>query len=86
MTNSTNTVTYTGVTNDLPRRIYEHKNKLVEGFTTKYKINKLVYCEICENVESAIIREKQIKSWSRKNKVALVNAINKDWHDLSGEL
>jgi putative endonuclease len=86
MTNSTNTVTYTGVTNDLQRRIYEHNNKLVEGFTTKYKINKLVYYEVCHNVESAILREKQIKSWSRKNKVALINTMNKDWHDLYVEL
>jgi putative endonuclease len=86
MTNATYTVTYTGVTNDLYRRIYEHKNKIVEGFTTRYNIDKLVYYEVCENVESAISREKQIKSWSRKDKVALVNTMNKDWHDLYGEL
>jgi putative endonuclease len=86
MTNATNTVTYTGVTNDLYRRIYEHTNKIVEGFTTRYNIDKLVYYEVCENVESAISREKQIKSWSRKDKVALVNTMNKDWHDLYGEL
>jgi len=86
MTNSTNTVTYIGVTNDLYRRIYEHKNKLGEGFTTKYNINKLVYYEICENIESAILREKQLKSWSRKDKVALINKMNKDWYDLYGEL
>ena len=86
MTNSTNTVTYTGVTNDLIRRVYEHKNKLTEGFTTQYNINKLVYYEICENAESAILSEKQIKSWSRKDKVELVNTMNKDWHDLYGEL
>jgi len=86
MTNSTNTVTYTGVTNDLFRRIYEHKNKLAEGFTKKYKINKLVYYEVCENIESAILREKQIKSWSREEKVKLVNTMNQDWHDLYGEL
>jgi putative endonuclease len=58
MTNATNTVTYTGVTNDLYRRIYEHKNKIVEGFTTRYNVDKLVYYEVCENVESAISREK----------------------------
>ena len=86
MSNTTNTVTYTGVTNDLHRRIYEHKNKLGGGFTTRYNINKLVYYEICENAESAILREKQIKSWSRKDKVELVNTMNKDWHDLYGEL
>jgi putative endonuclease len=86
MTNHTNTVTYTGVTNALPRRIYEHKNNLVEGFTTRYNTNKLMYYEICENVESAILREKQIKSWSRKDKVALISTVNKDWHDLCEEL
>ena len=86
MSNNTNTVTYTGVTNDLHRRIYEHKNKLSEGFTAKYNIKKLVYYEVCQNVESTIMREKQIKRGSRADKVALVNAMNKDWHDLYGEL
>jgi putative endonuclease len=86
MTNVTNTVTYTGVTNDLIRRIDEHKNKLVEGFTKKYNINKLVYYEAGESIESCILREKQIKSWSRKAKVALVNSMNPDWHDLSKDL
>ena len=86
MSNDTNTVTYTGVTNNLYRRIYEHKNKLGGGFTAKYHIEKLVYYEICQNIECAIIREKQIKSWSRNSKVALINTINKDWHDLYGEL
>ncbi len=86
MSNNTNTVTYIGVTNDLHRRIYEHKNKLSEGFTAKYNIKKLVYYEVCQNVESTIMREKQIKRGSRADKVALVNAMNKDWHDLYGEL
>ena len=86
MTNTTNTVTYTGVTNDLYRRIYEHKNKLVGGFTARYNIAKLVYYEVCENVESAILREKQIKSWPSKSKVTLINAMNEDWNDLSIEL
>jgi putative endonuclease len=86
MTNETNTVTYTGVTNDLLRRIQEHKNKLIEGFTKKYNINKLVYYEAGESIESAILREKQIKSWSRKEKVALINTMNPDWHDLYVEL
>ena len=86
MTNDTNTVTYTGVTNDLLRRIHEHKNKLIEGFTAKYNINKLVYYEACESIESCILREKQIKSWSRKAKVDLINTMNPDWHDLSEEL
>ena len=82
MTNNTNTVTYTGVTNDLIRRVYEHKNKLLEGFTSKYKITKLVYYEVAEEIESAILREKQIKSWPRKAKVALIKRMNPDWHDL----
>ena len=82
MTNNTNTVTYTGVTNDLIRRAYEHKNKLVEGFTSRYKITKLVYYEVVEDIESAILREKQIKSWPRKGKVTLINKTNSDWHDL----
>jgi putative endonuclease len=83
MTNDTNTTTYTGVTNDLYRRTYEHKNKLVEGFTKKYNINKLIYFEMCEDIESVIIREKQIKSWTRKLKVALINTMNPRWTDLS---
>jgi len=86
MANSTNTVTYTGVTNDLKRRVYEHKEKLVEGFTKKYNIGKLVYYEVSQDVESAILREKQIKSGSRRKKVELVNSMNKEWHDLYGEL
>jgi len=86
MSNSTNTVTYTGVTNNLHRRIYEHRNKLGGGFTTKYHIKKLVYYEVYQDIENAILREKQIKSWSRRNKVKLVNAMNQDWHDLYGEL
>ena len=86
MTNATNTVTYTGVTNDLYRRTYEHKNILVKGFTSRYKINKLVYYEVSDSIESAILREKQIKSWSRKDKVALINNMNSDWYDLFEEL
>ncbi len=86
MTNDTNTVTYTGVTNDLIRRVYEHKNKLVEGFTSRYKITKLIYYDVSEDVEGAIMREKQIKSWSRKEKVALINTMNSDWRDLYQEI
>jgi putative endonuclease len=66
MSSKNNTVLYTGVTNDLRRRVYEHKEKLVEGFTKKYNINKLVYYEVSRNVESAILREKQIKGGSRQ--------------------
>ncbi len=86
MANNTNTVTYTGVTNDLLRRVYEHKNKLVEGFTKRYNVNKLVYYEVCEDVESVILREKQIKSWTRQAKVALINKMNPDWCDLYKDL
>jgi putative endonuclease len=82
MTNDTNTVTYTGVTNDLIRRVEQHKNKLVKGFTSTYNINKLVYFETGEDVYGALTREKQIKSWPRKNKVNLISSMNADWHDL----
>ena len=68
ITNKYNTTIYVGVTNNLARRIYEHKNKLVEGFSFKYNLNKLIYFECTENVESAIIREKQIKNYSRAKK------------------
>ena len=83
MTNKTNRVLYTGVTNDLKRRVYEHKNKLVEGFTKKYNIGKLVYHEVCEDIEGAILREKQIKGWLRVKKIALIESINPEWRDLS---
>ena len=86
MTNNTNTVTYTGVTNNLKRRVYEHREKLVEGFTKRYHIYKLVFYEVCENIESAIMREKQIKAGSRKDKVSLVESMNGEWRDLYGEL
>jgi len=82
MTNKRNTVLYTGVTNDLIRRVYEHKQKLIEGFTKKYNIVKLVYYEIFGDCFSAIQREKQIKAGSRKKKEELINSINKDWRDL----
>ena len=86
MSNTTNTVTYTGVTNNLLKRIYEHRNELGGEFTTKYNIKKLVYYEVYQDIENAISREKQIKSWSRKNKVKLINTMNQGWHDLSEEL
>ncbi len=86
MTNDTNTVTYTGITNDLVRRIYEHREKMVEGFTRKYNIGKLVYYEVCGDIDSAISREKQIKGSSRQRKIQLVNSINKEWRDLYEEL
>jgi len=82
MTNKNNFVLYTGVTNDLKRRAYEHKQKIVEGFTRRYNVTKLVYYEISDDAESAISREKQIKGWSRKNKDDLVGRMNPEWCDL----
>lgn len=85
ITNKTNRVLYTGVTNDLKRRVYEHKRKLVKGFTSKYNVSKLVYYDVCEDIENAILREKQIKGWLRKKKVALIESMNREWSDLSLE-
>ncbi len=82
MTNKNNTCLYTGVTNDLKRRVYEHRNKLVEGFTKKYNITKLVYYEICDDPYNAISREKQIKKGSRKKKDDLITTMNSEWNDL----
>jgi len=86
MTNKHNAVLYTGVTGDLKKRVYEHKEKLIPGFTSKYNVTKLVYYEICEDVEEAILREKKIKSGSRAKKIALVNNMNSGWRDLYEEL
>ena len=86
MTNKNNTVLYTGVTNDLKRRIYEHKEKLVRGFSYKYNIDKVVYYEITENIEAAIEREKRIKGGSRQKKINLINSINPEWKDIYNEL
>ncbi|MBO5385202.1 GIY-YIG nuclease family protein [bacterium] len=82
ITNKYNTTIYVGVTNNLARRIYEHKNKLVEGFSSKYNLNKLIYFECTENVESAIIREKQIKNYSRAKKELLIEKMNPNREDL----
>ena len=86
MTNRKNTVLYTGVTNDLKKRVYEHKEKLANGFTKKYNITKLVYYEVFEDIENAILREKQLKAGSRQKKIRLVNSMNKEWCDLYKEL
>ena len=83
LTNWNNKVMYIGVTNNLERRIYEHKNKLVKGFTERYKVNKLVYVEETQDVSAAIAREKEIKSWRREKKNKLVGIINPSWEDLS---
>ncbi|MCL0041071.1 GIY-YIG nuclease family protein [Thermodesulfovibrionales bacterium] len=85
LTNWNNKVIYVGVTNNLERRICEHKNKLVKGFTEKYNVNKLVYFEKTQEVIAAISREKEIKKWRREKKNQLVNRINPEWKDLSSE-
>jgi len=84
MTNHSKTL-YIGITNDLARRIYEHKNKMLEGFTKKYNITKLVYFELVNDVESAIKRERQLKNWHRQWKINLIESVNKEWKDLSQE-
>ncbi len=74
---------YIGMTNDLQRRLYEHKNELIEGFTKRYKVHKLVYFEETTDVKAAIEREKQLKGWLRKRKNELVETTNPEWKDLS---
>ena len=85
LTNKGNTVLYTGMTNDLQRRLYEHRKGPVESFTKQYHVHKLVYFETTPDVRAAIEREKQIKSWSRKRKDALIATMNPEWVDLSAE-
>ncbi len=85
LANWNNKVIYTGITNNLERRIYEHKNKLVDGFTKKYHVDKLVYFDNTTDVKSAIAREKQIKGWTRQKKNELIETINPKWEDLSKE-
>jgi putative endonuclease len=82
ITNNKKTL-YIGVTNNLERRIYEHKNKLIDGFSKRYNLNKLVYFEECGNIESAIRREKQLKNWHREWKINLIESINPNWEDYS---
>jgi putative endonuclease len=86
LTNRSNKVLYIGVTNDLIRRVFEHKNKLVDGFTKKYNLSKLVYYEMTKDVESAIGREKQLKNWHRDWKINLITQFNPEWKDLGEEL
>jgi putative endonuclease len=74
---------YTGVTDDLKRRVYQHKNKLIDGFTKKYNITRLAYYEETGDTKAAIAREKQIKGWLRKRKIALIESLNPKWQDLS---
>ena len=77
---------YTGVTTDLPRRIWEHKNDVAEGFTKRYGVHTLVYCEFLSDIRAAIVREKQIKKWNRAWKLELIEQENPEWRDLAEEL
>jgi putative endonuclease len=86
LTNKHHTVLYTGVTNDLQRRMYEHKSGQGGGFASRYDVKKLVYYEACEDVQAAIAREKQIKGGSRQKKVDLIEGMNPEWTDLGEEL
>ena len=86
LTNWNHKVMYIGVTNNLDKRIHQHKNKLIDGFTKKYNINKLVYYQSTEDIRSAITREKELKGWIRKKKNDLVITINPEWKDLGTEL
>ena len=83
LTNYNETTFYIGVTSNIQKRIWEHKNKIVEGFTQKYNVNKLVYYEVTENVESALNREKQLKRWHRQWKINLIKEMNPEFKDLS---
>ena len=82
VTNKNHTVLYTGVTSDLAERIFQHKSKLVRSFTSRYNIDKLVYYEVAEDKDSALSREKQIKSGHRQSKLDLINSLNPEWDDL----
>ena len=84
LTNLAQTVLYTGITNDIVRRIFEHREKLVPGFTAKYNVSILVYAEQAPTAEAAIVREKQIKAGSRKKKIELIESVNPEWKDLYG--
>ncbi len=86
LVNRANTVIYTGVTNNLQKRVYEHKQSLVKGFTSKYNVHKLVYYEVFDGIKDAIIREKQIKGGSRRKKMELIKNFNPEFRDLYEEL
>ena len=83
ITNRDNKVLYIGVTNNIARRIYEHKNKLIDGFTKKYNVYKLVYLEEMNDVKAAISREKQLKGWKKDKKILLIESINPKWEELT---
>jgi putative endonuclease len=82
MTNKSHSVLYTGVTSDLKKRVYQHKYKIIGGFTCKYNVSKLVYYQVAQNAFAAISREKQIKGGSRTKKNELINGMNPEWNDL----
>jgi putative endonuclease len=86
LTNQYNTVTYIGVTNNLIKRVYQHKNKQVEGFSKKYNLSKLVYFKSFEDIIEAIKREKQLKKWKRQYKIDLIEKLNPEWKDLYGQI
>jgi putative endonuclease len=86
LTNTWHTVLYVGVTSDLKARVYQHREKLLPGFTSRYNVWKLVYFETGYDVAGAIVREKQIKAGSRQKKIDMIDAANSDWRDLYGEL
>lgn len=86
LTNYSNTTLYIGVTSDLIKRIWEHKNKVVDGFTKKYNVDKLVYYELCESIETAIKREKQLKNWHRSWKINLIKEKNPKFEDLTEKI
>ena len=86
LTNDRDKLLYIGVTNDLQRRVYEHKNGMFEGFTKDYGIHKLVYYEMCHDVKDAIKREKQLKNWRREKKIALIERMNPRWKDFGEEI
>ena len=83
LTNWNNKVLYTGATNNLERRLYEHRNELADGFTKRYHVHKLVYYDTTTDATAAIAREKQIKGWTRQKKNALIETLNPEWRDLS---
>jgi putative endonuclease len=83
---STTRTLYVGVTNDLRRRVYEHKTGIIPGFTARYKVNRLVYFEVADEALAAIAREKQLKGWTRRRKVELIEAKNPEWDDLADRI
>ena len=86
LTNKSNKVLYIGITNNLSRRVYEHKQKFLKGFTSKYKVDKLVYYEVFDDPYNAISREKQLKGWLRNKKIELISSFNPTWKDLYKEI